>query len=192
MFGTKAILTAAIAVVSGGCLTSAFPLAGDAPGETHLAGVWRAAVRENANEHASHPLGMQVFLKNDLAIERHSDSFYETTVAGVTYDIEVSRVGGHRYIDVSPYVEKDSESPPMTLPLHVFFRVEQDGETLKLFPWDVGAFNGLISSGDIPVIRPERERTVMLAPSRKLRQTIAKRPELFLTQPVVFRRVKPE
>lgn len=172
-------------VLFGGCLSSAMPLGGDLPGETNLAGRWET----DQKSETPIPLGMQMFLKNGFQLTRHSDAFYELTVGEHRYDVEVSRVAGDLYLDVSPLIEEpDDDSPPLTLPLHVFLRFEQTENELKVYPWNVGAWNSAISSQKLPVVRPERERTVLVVESRKLRQLIIEDDDLFQQKPVVFHR----
>lgn len=160
------------------------PLTGDAPGETDLAGDWTATDSETRI-----PLGMQMFLKKGLKITRHSDSFYDLSVGDHDYEVEVSRVGDDLYLDVSPLVgDPDDESPPLMLPLHVFLRYEQTDDALQVYPWDVSAWNSAISSRKLPVIRPERERTVLVMRSHRLRALIQEDRTLFQQQPVTFQR----
>lgn len=101
------------------------------------------------------------------------------------FDAHLLELGSHRFLDLYPRTEDSDDSFQAfhLLPVHTFYKVILDGESLLLVPMDLGWLEKEIESGALQVAHAWPEDELLLtAPTEDLQELVL----LFADDPAAF------
>ncbi len=182
---TRSWTVAIVALLLAGCTSSVYPLASPETRtrDLDLAGVWVRQVKEGAP-------GPAKFVLDKGGEEPANDSYFG--YAGPReFDVEIAKIGKSYYVDLRAYEEDSNEHeggfPTLQLPLHVFARIELEGDQARIYPIKDDKFNAYCRQRGANYIEHEHGFPVITEPTARLQQFVREGgPDLFFPEPIVY------